>query len=138
LQGEIHVDVLVEASKIAKSAEAFIIFDPAPVKEELINVIPYADYVTPNEVELRKLTNSNDPAELLRLGAKNVIFKMGERGVRFINLNEIFEVKAFKVNAVDTTGAGDTFNGSFAAALSMGDGYKRGTALCKCSGCNFQ
>ncbi|BAL81537.1 ribokinase [Caldisericum exile] len=124
LQGEIHVDVLVEASQIAKSSNATVIFDPAPVKNELTKVIPFADFITPNENELRKLTNSNDPYELLKLGAKNIVFKMGERGVRFINESEDFVVPAFKVDVVDTTGAGDTFNGSFVAALSKGMSIK--------------
>ncbi|MGB9855733.1 MAG: ribokinase [Caldisericum exile] len=120
LQGEIHVDVLVEASRIAKASNAIVIFDPAPVKSELTKVIPFTDFITPNETELRKLTNSNDTYELLKLGAKNIVFKMGEKGVRFINQNEDFVVEAFKVEAIDTTGAGDTFNGSFASALSKG------------------
>jgi len=121
IQGEIHVDVLIEASTIAKKKGATVIFDPAPVKSELIKVIPYADFVTPNEVELRKLVNSNDPKELLKLGAKNVILKLGEKGAKLITPNKELFVKAFKVNAIDTTGAGDTFNGSFASMLSRGE-----------------
>lgn len=118
LQGEIKTTELLKAVKIAKGRDAIVIFDPAPVRKDLVSIIPYVDYITPNEIELQKLTLSYDPKELLKFGAKNVIFKMGEKGVLFINDSKELFVKAYSVNAVDTTGAGDTFNGSFASALS--------------------
>ncbi|MBP8613095.1 MAG: ribokinase [Candidatus Atribacteria bacterium] len=120
LQGEIHIDKNLKATQIAKKVGAYVIFDPAPVKSEFTELISYVDYITPNEIELRTLTKSNDPYELLNKGAKNVILKLGEKGVRFINKETDFVVKSFKVEAIDTTGAGDTFNGSFATALSKG------------------
>ncbi|MGB9694509.1 MAG: PfkB family carbohydrate kinase, partial [Caldisericaceae bacterium] len=96
-----------------------VIFDPAPVREDLLDVVPFATYVTPNEIELKKLTKSNTADELLKAGAKNVILKLGSSGVKLVNRNTQIALDAFSVDAIDTTGAGDAFNGSFAAALAM-------------------
>ncbi len=127
LQGEIRIDKNLKATQIAKEVGASVIFDPAPVKSEFTELISFVDCITPNEIELRTLTKSNDPYELLNMGAKNIILKLGEKGVRFINEEKDFMVEAFRVEAIDTTGAGDTFNGSFATALSKG--YKIEDAL---------
>ncbi|MGC8757794.1 MAG: ribokinase [Caldisericaceae bacterium] len=119
LQGEISTETLVAACKISQGVGANVIFDPAPVREDLLDVVPFATYVTPNEIELKKLTKSNTADELLKAGAKNVILKLGSSGVKLVNRNTQIALDAFSVDAIDTTGAGDAFNGSFAAALAM-------------------
>ena len=123
IQGELNADVVRDAAKIAKSAGAIVIFDPAPVSANLKSIIPFATFVTPNETEIKMLTglSGDKGAEaLLKMGAENVIFKKGENGLLFLSKEESFSMSAFSVNAVDTTGAGDTFNGAFAAALHSG------------------
>lgn len=117
LQGEIPTRALKEAVNIARNAKAIIVFDPAPVRDDLTEIIPFTTYITPNEVELKSLTSANDPVELIDLGALNVILKLGSKGLLFKNKVQEFFIESFKVEAIDTTGAGDAFNGSFAAAL---------------------
>jgi ribokinase len=123
MQGELNAGVMKDAAKIARSAGATVIFDPAPVSRELRDIIPFATFVTPNETEIKMLTGTSGDEgalKLLKLGAENVIFKRGEKGLLFLNKKDKFSLRAFSVNAVDTTGAGDTFNGAFAAALHEG------------------
>ena len=127
IQGELNTDVIKDAAKIAKSAGATVIFDPAPVSSELKSIIPFATFITPNETEIKTLTglSGDKGAEaLLKIGAENIIFKKGEKGLLFLSKKEGFSLSAFSVNAVDTTGAGDTFNGAFAAALQGGKTLK--------------
>jgi ribokinase len=118
IQGEIPTETLVKAAQIANEVNAIVIFDPAPVREELVEAIPFATYITPNEIELKKLTKKNSIDELLNMGAKNVVLKLGSKGIKFKNSDTDTVLPAFVVEAIDTTGAGDTFNGSFAAVLS--------------------
>ena len=127
IQGELNAGVVRDAARIAKSSGAIVIFDPAPVSSELKSIIPFATFVTPNETEIKTLTglSGDKGAEaLLKMGAESVIFKKGENGLLFLSSKESFSVSAFPVKAVDTTGAGDTFNGAFAAALHAGKSLK--------------
>ncbi len=124
LQGEIDANILKSAAKTAREKNAVVIFDPAPVNGALKGVIPYANFITPNEVEIMSLTDGAGTEKLLEMGAENIIEKRGSKGVNYIGKNERFEMPAFEVNAIDTTGAGDTFNGAFAAALSEGKTIK--------------
>jgi ribokinase len=124
LQGEIDSDILLGAAKIAKNKNATVIFDPAPVNKKLRNVIPFADFITPNEVEIKSLAEKHGTEGLFAMGAKNVIKKLGEKGIFYEGENGSFAIPAFSVRVVDTTGAGDTFNGAFAAALSEGKTVK--------------
>ena len=124
LQGEIDSDILLGAAKIAKNKNAAVIFDPAPANKKLRNVIPFADFITPNEVEIKSLAENNGTEGLFAMGAKNVIKKLGEKGIFYEGKNGSFAIPAFRVSVVDTTGAGDTFNGAFAAALSEGKTLK--------------
>jgi len=124
LQGEIPIEANVKLSQIAHEKGGTVIFDPTPVDESLLRVIPYCTIVTPNEVEVRRLTGNNEVVDgakrLLDYGAESLIVKMGERGGFYINKEESFFFPSFNVNPVDTTGAGDTFNGSLASALFLG------------------
>jgi sugar/nucleoside kinase (ribokinase family) len=82
--------------------------------------LPYCDYTLMNEDEAAHLTGSSDPetaARVLReLGARHVVIKLGPRGC-WANGNEI---PGRRVEALDTTGAGDCFAGGFIAALERG------------------
>ena len=118
IQGEVPTDIILSAAKIAFEVDAIVIFDPTPIRKDLDMIIPFTTFVTPNEIELRKLTRSGSLEELLDLGAKNVILKMGDRGAMLMNRGQEIIVNAFPVGTVDSTGAGDAFNGAFASALS--------------------
>ena len=86
--------------------------------------LPLLDYITPNEDEGRWFTGKDDPADMaevfLDAGVKNVIVKLGARGCYFRNAERSISLPAIPVDAVDTTGAGDTFLAGFASELLRG------------------
>ena len=117
---------------IADRANVPLMLDPAPARELSSEVLRCVTYLTPNETETAMLVGSGsteitpslarDAAEKLLLrGARNVILKMGSRGVFIASAEGLRKtVPALKVRAVDTTAAGDAFNGGLACALMRG------------------
>lgn len=127
IQGEIDSTVLFDAAVIANKKKATVILDPAPSSKQLLPVSGLSTFVTPNELELEGLVDKSGKIginALLELGAQGVIVKMGEKGVVYKGTGKQFSLPAFNVNAVDSTGAGDMFNGAFAAALSENKSLK--------------
>ena len=117
------------ALKKAKEFNLTTIFNPAPASEINQNDFKLIDYFTPNETEasfyLKKKVESKEEIEIaakmfLEKGVKNIVITLGSRGVYFANSTENYFVDAFnlKDKVIDTTGAGDAFNGAFAYALS--------------------
>lgn len=93
--------------------------------EDLKDLLPYVDYIFPNEEEIALLTGENDPyingKLLLDAGVKHPVIKTGEEGCLIFSENEVLSIPAYPVsNCVDTTGAGDTFAAGFLWALSEG------------------
>ncbi len=89
----------------------------APVSEELLDKVTY---LTPNEHEAAILFAGQGTAEILGRHQNKVIMTMGSRGVAYASKGQVYNVPAYKVQPVDTTGAGDTFNGAFAVAKASG------------------
>ncbi|HOK56219.1 MAG TPA: ribokinase [bacterium] len=129
LQLEIPIDTVEYAVKLAKKKNIPVILNPAPAKKIPDSLLKNIDILTPNKIELEKLTGENLNSinsikkasyKLLHKGIKTVIVTLGERGVFLVTktLSEIVPSK--KVKAVDTTGAGDAFNGALAFAIAEG------------------
>jgi len=126
-QLEQPMDAALRALKIARQAGVPTILNPAPVAELPDGMLALCDYVTPNETEAEGLTgvkiaSTDDAARasdaLQASGVTTPIITLGERGVFLHGHGLIPAVSAGPV--VDTTGAGDAFNGAFAAALAAG------------------
>ena len=128
-QLEIPMETVIYTMKKLKDLGKTIILDPAPASKLPDEIFNYIDFITPNETELetlaeKKIDNEDDLREAANIlfdkGVKVIISKQGRRGAAIIKRNEYAHVNGFKVNAVDTTAAGDSFNAGFAFALAQG------------------
>ena len=105
--------------KICKENGVPIVLNPAPVDNFKKEFIDLATYLTPNESECASIFGENMEQALERYPNK-LIVTLGEQGARYYDGEKHIFIEGFQTNPVDTTGAGDTFNGSFAYALSEG------------------
>ncbi|MCB9498031.1 MAG: ribokinase [Erysipelotrichaceae bacterium] len=125
IQLENPVKSVCFALKQAKEMGMITILNPAPYHELPTEIFPYIDFFVPNEHELdgyienEPMTYEQKAQELLKLGMKNVIVTLGEKGSLLANENDRFIIEAIKVKAVDTTAAGDSYLGAFAYSLSI-------------------
>lgn len=122
-QLEIPLETTIEALKIASSSGITTILNPAPARELPSEIYKYASIITPNEVEASMLTGiETDSIEkaksaaliLNKRGSNIVIITMGARGALIYEKEKFNIIPPIKVNAIDTTGAGDAFIGAFA------------------------
>ena len=126
-QLEVPKDVTLHCLKTAKENGCITILNPAPASEITKEFFSKIDYFTPNEIEAEfytgiKITNEKEAKQaaekLLNLGIKKAIITLGEKGLFYTDGKEEIYLKASSVKAIDTTGAGDAFNGGLAFGLS--------------------
>lgn len=133
-QLETPLAAVAAALALAREEGAQTLLDPAPAQLLPPAMLAQVDLLTPNESEALLLLGRpagaaiTDPAgvaaDLRALGPRAVILKLGDRGCFYDDGITTVHVPAFLVNAVDTTAAGDTFNGAFAVARSEGRGIE--------------
>lgn len=129
LQMEINRDALKEIIRIAHAHGVRMVLNPAPAQPMDDALLAMIDTVTPNETEACALTgvqvedraSAGAAAEVfLRKGVKHVVITLGSQGVYVTDGRREELYPRLDVQAVDTTGAGDAFNGGFARALADG------------------
>lgn len=115
-----------------------IILDPAPAVP--LQQLPFAeiDILTPNEEELVTLVGdrrqTNGIERILNNGVGSLVIKRGEKGAQYIDQEKKFTVPPFDISAVDTTGAGDVFNGALAVALVEGQNMEEALQFANAAG----
>jgi len=133
VQLETPLDTVAALFQMARRHDVPVMLDPAPARELPPDLLRNVTWLTPNETEAAFLCGESASTELsergardfaeklLALGPKNVLVKMGARGAFLASGKSTRELlPAFKVRAVDSTAAGDAFNGGFAVRLMQG------------------
>ena len=130
-QLEISIDAVTEFFKIGKKYNILTVLNPAPmppngISEELLALV---DIFTPNEIEMKILTGievtdiesfTKASRMLHAKGVEQIICTVGSKGAYYSNKNKSFFQRAYEVKAVDTTCAGDSFNGAIIVKLQEG------------------
>ncbi|MDA8822240.1 ribokinase [Candidatus Pelagibacter bacterium] len=132
-QLEVPKDVTLHCLKTARENGCLTILNPAPASEITKEFFSNIDFFTPNETEAEfytgiKITNEQEAKQaaekLIHLGIKKIIITLGKKGLFYSDGKEEIYLKANQVKAIDTTGAGDAFNGGLAFGLLKGKSIK--------------
>ncbi|TDG35353.1 ribokinase [Pedobacter changchengzhani] len=128
-QLEIPINSVTYAFEIAKKNNLLTILNPAPAQKLPLALLKNIDILTPNETEAKIILGLDPDADiaidllaekLLNTGVKTIILTRGKHGALIISNNDNKTIAAPKIDAVDSTGAGDCFNGNLVAALLQG------------------
>lgn len=133
-QLEIPLPTVEALARMASELNVPLMLDPAPACSLRREILEHVTWLTPNETETRRILEPLEhrqeqgqdaveaaAARLLETGVRNVVLKLGERGVYLAGRDvEPVYLPPFRVQAVDTTAAGDAFNAGFAFALTNG------------------
>lgn len=120
IQQEIPQETIMEVSRICAEANVPLLLNPAPAREVDAEVLENVAYITPNEHEAAIVFDGTEIKDALRQYANRLIITEGSNGVRYYDGEQEVVVPTYKVEAVDTTGAGDTFNAALGVALAEG------------------
>lgn len=126
-QLEIPLATVATGLKLAKQSGLTTILNPAPFHVDCLELLPDTDIITPNETEFAQMIGkeftSDEALEAAMLAwskqyATRLLVTRGKQGTSFVENNSVTTIPALAVTVVDTTGAGDTFNGLLAAELA--------------------
>lgn len=133
LQLEIPMPIVELAADIAYKKDVQIILNPAPAQKINDSLLSKVSILTPNETELEVLTGLKTETDddlfeacsfLLQKGVGAIVVTLGSKGVYYMTQHEHGRIQANQVDAKDTTGAGDAFNGALVVGLCRGDSLK--------------
>lgn len=140
-QLEVNINATVRALELAKKHGVITVLNPAPFCPLDEGVLELCDWFTPNETEaeffsgvrINGLDDAKKAAEALYgKGIKNVLITLGKNGALYYNGKELIHCSAVDAVPVDTTGAGDSFNGGLCVALSEGMDVRKALNFASC------
>lgn len=118
IQQEIPEETVEAVCTICSEKNIPVILNPAPARKVKQQILKQAAYITPNEHEAALMFDGLTIEEALRQYPNKLLITEGKNGVRYFDGSKEVLVPGYPVKAVDTTGAGDTFNGALAVALT--------------------
>ncbi len=128
MQLEIPLSVVESAARLGKQQQISVILNPAPATTLPPDLLANISILTPNRTEAELLSGSaitDEKSAILaarkiqEMGVQSIILTMGSQGALVVHQNEAVMIPAFPIHPVDTTAAGDAFNGALAVALAQ-------------------
>lgn len=125
-----EISNLKDLAECLKEKGCFVVFNPAPVTEDIPEDLSFVSCLVVNEVEVEQLLGESGKPEFLcgewlkRYPDSSIVLTLSSNGSMYADRDGILFMPAYKVEAVDTTGAGDTYTGYFCAMLDRGYGVE--------------